>query len=113
MECSYRAPCVYTMYSSFTCCVCMCVHSNLDVRVHYFQAIKRKLDDIGKKLAILYDLLRESKVATATYVYVACRLTQSLHLVQPQLSPDVLQGLYYISQGNVVVKNNGYAQELP
>ena len=84
----------------------MCVHSNLDVRVHYFQAIKRKLDDIGKKLAILYDLLRESKVATVTYVCVACRLTQSLHLVvQPQLSPDVLQGLYYISQGNVVAKN--------
>lgn len=27
-----------------------------------FQAIKRKLDDIGRKLAILYDLLRESKV---------------------------------------------------
>ena len=81
----------------------------LGVRVCYFQAIKRKLDDIGKKLAILYDLLRESKVAIYCNIilYVTCRLTQSLHLfVQPQLSPDVLQGLYYISQGNIVVEKD-------
>ena len=35
------------------------------------QAIKRKLDDIGKKLAILYDLLRESKVCTSSYTKIA------------------------------------------
>ena len=33
------------------------------------QAIKRKLDDIGRKLAILYDLLRESKVCSLYSVF--------------------------------------------
>jgi len=45
------------------------------------QAVKRKTDDISRKLAILYDLLRESKV-----------------------SPDVLQGLHYIAQGGYTVQ---------
>ena len=40
--------------------------------------MKRKLDDIGKKLSILYDLLRESKVSGAH----ACVKASSSHSAQ-------------------------------
>ena len=90
----------------------MCLE-NLALYGIFFQAMKKKTEDISRKLATLCDLLRESKVCVGVGVCVwvwvcgcvcvvcVCVFSSVLAGIYTpfQISPDVLTGLHYIAQG--------------
>lgn len=66
----------------------------------FFQQIKRKIGDVSRKLEVLYDCLRESKVCTLFFVlcYNIKEKKYICIMYTLQLSQNTLQGLHQISQ---------------
>lgn len=77
--------------------------SKTHFRIAFFsQQIKRKLEDVSKKLEVLYDCLRENKVSQLCDMIVYIFRN---HIRIFQLSQNTLQGLHQISQ---MIQNGNY-----
>lgn len=76
-----------------------------NVIFNFFQQSKRKLDDVSKRLELLYDLLRENRVSALTFLQLFIKKSNKFF----QLSPNTLTQLNQLVQ---LVQVGDYANGL-